>query len=132
FLPDRALELPPDPDAPPTESGHDPRSVDSVFYTFGRIDMISLSPSEPQFIWHASDPVLSVEAEQRLQQASNAGPFKEKVYLKWPIIALLAAVLLGAFLAQGRRLPIWQSGIVLVLAGLVVVFSNHLYWIRLH
>lgn len=97
FLPSSAAQLyQPDPDAP----WLDPLTVDSIFHAFGKLDVMRFSPKEPQFIWHAPEPLLSQEAAARIAAGKSIMP-KRLLPLAWPLAGLIAVVTLG--LAVKRR-----------------------------
>ncbi len=103
FLPDHVNEIVPDT---PDPTGHTPQTVDSIFFTYGDLDLMTLTPEEPNYIWHTPDPILSVDAQRRLELASDAAATREprEFSLAWPLASLL---LLGALLTGWkRRLPL--------------------------
>ena len=108
FLPDRVKELVPQE---PDPTGHDPQTVDAVFYTDGELDLIKFTPTEPQFIWHTPKPILSVDAANRLQVAQAVLP-ERFLRMAWPIAGVLAFMGVIVFFSQGRRLRVWQGGLL--------------------
>ncbi len=119
FLPDRVKELVPQE---PDPTGHDPQTVDAVFYTNGELDLIKFTPKEPQFIWHTAKPILSVEAAKRLAAAQIVVP-ELVLRLAWPIASVLLFIGLALFFGQGKRLLLWQGAILT--CGLAGVLASH-------
>ena len=101
YLPDKVQDIVPDT---PDPTGHDPQTVGSIFYTFGELDLMKFTPSEPQYVWHTPEPILSVDAQKRLQAVETAAAKASvrKFSLAWPLAGLLA---LGGIVMGAKRRP---------------------------
>ena len=118
FLPDKVKDIVPQT---PDPTGHEPQTVDSIFYTYGDLDLMTFTPDEPQYIWHTPKPILSVDAQERLRAATAvAAKAAERTFsLAWPI----AVVLLVIALLMGIRR---RSALALVLViGSIAVSAAH-------
>ncbi len=101
FLPEKVNDLVPQE---PDPTGHTPQTIDSIFYTFGELDLMTFSPEEPQYVWHNPEPILSVDAQERLRAASEAAKHRSKSpsLLGWLLAGGLALGSLTAGLKQRR------------------------------
>lgn len=101
YLPDKVKDIVPET---PDPTGHDPQTVGSIFYTFGELDLMKFTPSEPQYVWHSPEPILSVNAQKRLQAAETAvaETSVRKLSLAWPLAGLFA---LGSILMVFKKRP---------------------------
>ncbi|MFT4638625.1 MAG: hypothetical protein ACI8T1_001946 [Verrucomicrobiales bacterium] len=109
FLPDKVKEIVPQT---PDPTGHEPQTVSSIFYTYGELDLMTFTPDEPQYIWHSSHPILSVDAQERLQAATEAAAqaVERTFSLAWPIVGILLVVALLTGIK--RRIPLSLAFVV--------------------
>ena len=112
YLPDRVKDIVPET---PDPTGHDPQTVGSIFYTFGELDLMKFTPTEPQYVWHTPEPILSVDAQKRLKAAETAAAeaSMRKFSLAWPLACLLA---LGGLLMVFKKRP----AVAMAFGGLAV------------
>lgn len=115
YLPDRVKDLVPQV---PDPTGHEPQMVDTIFYTFGELDLVVFSPKEPQYIWHSPKPVLSVDAEARLQAAMAAVSAASQRF--FPLGWVLAGLMLGLTILLGL---LGNRGVALACAGVAVALG---------
>lgn len=125
FLPDEVKDI---VSQTPDPTGHTPQTVDSIFYTFGELDLMTFTPEEPQYIWHTPDPILSVDAQQRLAMAAStaAASGRRTFSLAWPVAALLLVLALIAGIRH--HLPLALS---FAIVGLAVAAAYRPLTVRL-
>ncbi len=119
FLPEAVKDIVPQT---PDPTGHDPQTVDSVFYTYGELDLMTFTPNEPQYIWHTPAPILSVDAAARLRAAAEtASQVVERTFsLAWPLAGILALCALALFI--GRRVR-WAVAFLLASAAAMAAYK---------
>lgn len=127
FLPDAVLTMQPETPELLTGEPHNPQLFECIFYTNGELDMMSFSPDEPQFIWHTTEPLLSVDAAARLQrEAVRPAQNLTRVPLAWPIAAGLLSLGGVVFFRQGKRLAAWQALALVASLGVTAAASKAL------